>query len=58
MKKPATVHGRYLTTLPLTYEFFFMLIKIHFCVPLQRQGTDGGFQGRPNKSTDTCYAFW
>eukprot|EP00256_Glycine_max_P058540 XP_014626691.1 geranylgeranyl transferase type-1 subunit beta isoform X3 [Glycine max] len=25
---------------------------------LQRQGTDGGFQGRPNKSSDTCYAFW
>ncbi|KAL2571124.1 hypothetical protein AAZV13_18G231500 [Glycine max] len=24
----------------------------------QRQGTDGGFQGRPNKSSDTCYAFW
>ncbi|XP_058736631.1 geranylgeranyl transferase type-1 subunit beta-like [Vicia villosa] len=25
---------------------------------LQRQGTDGGFQGRPNKTSDTCYAFW
>ncbi|KAL2329597.1 hypothetical protein Fmac_017178 [Flemingia macrophylla] len=25
---------------------------------LQRQATDGGFQGRPNKSSDTCYAFW
>ncbi|RDX70422.1 Geranylgeranyl transferase type-1 subunit beta [Mucuna pruriens] len=25
---------------------------------LQRQGTDGGFQGRPNKASDTCYAFW
>ncbi|XP_009619178.1 geranylgeranyl transferase type-1 subunit beta isoform X1 [Nicotiana tomentosiformis] len=25
---------------------------------LQRQATDGGFQGRPNKATDTCYAFW
>ncbi|QCE12880.1 geranylgeranyl transferase type-1 subunit beta isoform X1 [Vigna unguiculata] len=25
---------------------------------LQRQGNDGGFQGRPNKSSDTCYAFW
>ncbi|KAK7273035.1 hypothetical protein RIF29_14081 [Crotalaria pallida] len=24
----------------------------------QRQGTDGGIQGRPNKSSDTCYAFW
>ncbi|KAK7295709.1 hypothetical protein RJT34_18620 [Clitoria ternatea] len=25
---------------------------------LQRQGADGGFQGRPNKASDTCYAFW
>nr|XP_043632002.1 geranylgeranyl transferase type-1 subunit beta [Erigeron canadensis] len=25
---------------------------------LQRQAIDGGFQGRPNKPTDTCYAFW
>ncbi|GMY08578.1 geranylgeranyl transferase type-1 subunit beta isoform X1 [Fagus crenata] len=25
---------------------------------LQRQATDGGFQGRPNKDSDTCYAFW
>nr|AAP50511.1 geranylgeranyltransferase type I beta subunit [Catharanthus roseus] len=25
---------------------------------LQRQGDDGGFQGRRNKPTDTCYAFW
>ncbi|KAK9283753.1 hypothetical protein L1049_012003 [Liquidambar formosana] len=25
---------------------------------LQRQAVDGGFQGRPNKSSDTCYAFW
>ncbi|XP_049404470.1 geranylgeranyl transferase type-1 subunit beta [Solanum stenotomum] len=26
---------------------------------LQRQAaTDGGFQGRLNKATDTCYAFW
>ncbi|KAL3523800.1 hypothetical protein ACH5RR_016634 [Cinchona calisaya] len=25
---------------------------------LQRQAGDGGFQGRPNKPTDTCYAFW
>uniref|UniRef100_A0A2P2LGJ6 Geranylgeranyl transferase type-1 subunit beta isoform X2 n=1 Tax=Rhizophora mucronata TaxID=61149 RepID=A0A2P2LGJ6_RHIMU len=24
----------------------------------QRQATDGGFQGRPNKPSDTCYAFW
>uniref|UniRef100_A0A5B6ZQT8 Geranylgeranyl transferase type-1 subunit beta n=1 Tax=Davidia involucrata TaxID=16924 RepID=A0A5B6ZQT8_DAVIN len=25
---------------------------------LQRQADDGGFQGRPNKPSDTCYAFW
>ncbi|EXC20158.1 Geranylgeranyl transferase type-1 subunit beta [Morus notabilis] len=25
---------------------------------LQRQAADGGFQGRPNKDSDTCYAFW
>ncbi|KAL4566592.1 hypothetical protein LXL04_030711 [Taraxacum kok-saghyz] len=25
---------------------------------LQRQAVDGGFQGRPNKTSDTCYAFW
>ncbi|XP_076917726.1 geranylgeranyl transferase type-1 subunit beta-like [Bidens hawaiensis] len=25
---------------------------------LQRQAVDGGFQGRPNKVSDTCYAFW
>ncbi|KAI3470719.1 hypothetical protein Pfo_027382 [Paulownia fortunei] len=25
---------------------------------LQRQALDGGFQGRANKPTDTCYAFW
>ncbi|KAF9590058.1 hypothetical protein IFM89_030370 [Coptis chinensis] len=25
---------------------------------LQRQATDGGFQGRANKASDTCYAFW
>ncbi|RXH94443.1 hypothetical protein DVH24_024127 [Malus domestica] len=25
---------------------------------LQRQAADGGFQGRPNKPSDTCYAFW
>ncbi|XP_051116566.1 geranylgeranyl transferase type-1 subunit beta [Andrographis paniculata] len=25
---------------------------------LQRQAQDGGFQGRPNKPSDTCYAFW
>ncbi|KAL3717800.1 hypothetical protein ACJRO7_003016 [Eucalyptus globulus] len=25
---------------------------------LQRQFADGGIQGRPNKPSDTCYAFW
>ncbi|XXG66252.1 hypothetical protein AAC387_Pa05g3774 [Persea americana] len=25
---------------------------------LQRQAPDGGFQGRTNKASDTCYAFW
>lgn len=25
---------------------------------LQRQACDGGFHGRPNKPSDTCYAFW
>ncbi|KAL2642119.1 hypothetical protein R1flu_009706 [Riccia fluitans] len=25
---------------------------------LNRQSSDGGFQGRPNKPADTCYAFW
>uniref|UniRef100_A0A1J3CV49 Geranylgeranyl transferase type-1 subunit beta n=1 Tax=Noccaea caerulescens TaxID=107243 RepID=A0A1J3CV49_NOCCA len=25
---------------------------------LQRQASDGGFQGRTNKRSDTCYAFW
>lgn len=25
---------------------------------MQRQASDGGFQGRANKSSDTCYAFW
>ncbi|XP_022134440.1 geranylgeranyl transferase type-1 subunit beta isoform X2 [Momordica charantia] len=25
---------------------------------LQKQAADGGFQGRPNKPADTCYAFW
>ncbi|XP_052187229.1 geranylgeranyl transferase type-1 subunit beta [Diospyros lotus] len=25
---------------------------------LQRQAPNGGFQGRPNKLSDTCYAFW
>ncbi|KAG9444933.1 hypothetical protein H6P81_016273 [Aristolochia fimbriata] len=25
---------------------------------LQKQAVDGGFQGRCNKASDTCYAFW
>ncbi|KAK9682116.1 hypothetical protein RND81_10G051700 [Saponaria officinalis] len=25
---------------------------------LQRQASDGGFQGRANKPSDTCYGFW
>ncbi|KAA3481807.1 geranylgeranyl transferase type-1 subunit beta [Gossypium australe] len=25
---------------------------------MQRQAIDGGFQGRANKPSDTCYAFW
>ncbi|OMO58950.1 Prenyltransferase/squalene oxidase [Corchorus capsularis] len=25
---------------------------------MQRQAADGGFQGRANKPSDTCYAFW
>ncbi|XP_074280664.1 geranylgeranyl transferase type-1 subunit beta isoform X1 [Silene latifolia] len=25
---------------------------------IQRQALDGGFQGRANKPSDTCYAFW
>ncbi|KAI4372991.1 hypothetical protein MLD38_011166 [Melastoma candidum] len=25
---------------------------------IQRQAADGGIQGRPNKPSDTCYAFW
>ncbi|KAH9703095.1 Geranylgeranyl transferase type-1 subunit beta [Citrus sinensis] len=25
---------------------------------VQRQAADGGFQGRANKPSDTCYAFW
>ncbi|TQD85187.1 hypothetical protein C1H46_029275 [Malus baccata] len=37
------------TSFPLEFRSF---------VPLQRQAADGGFQGRPNKPSDTCYAFW
>ncbi|KAG9160794.1 hypothetical protein Leryth_008631 [Lithospermum erythrorhizon] len=31
-------------------------LLVNWC--LQRQEMDGGFQGRPNKPSDTCYAFW
>lgn len=31
-------------------------LLLHWC--LQRQEINGGFQGRPNKPSDTCYAFW
>ncbi|XP_021813917.1 geranylgeranyl transferase type-1 subunit beta isoform X2 [Prunus avium] len=31
-------------------------LLLDWCV--QRQAADGGFQGRPNKPSDTCYAFW
>ncbi|CAL4977841.1 unnamed protein product [Urochloa decumbens] len=33
-----------------------MHMLLEWC--LQRQVTDGGFQGRRNKPSDTCYAFW
>ncbi|KAL6847905.1 hypothetical protein ACP4OV_022033 [Aristida adscensionis] len=33
-----------------------MRMLLEWCV--QRQVTDGGFQGRRNKPSDTCYAFW
>ncbi|CAL5431333.1 unnamed protein product [Camellia sinensis] len=25
---------------------------------MERLAANGGFQGRPNKPSDTCYAFW
>ncbi|KAJ4719858.1 Geranylgeranyl transferase type-1 subunit beta [Melia azedarach] len=31
-------------------------LLLNWC--LQRQAADGGFQGRANKPSDTCYAFW
>ncbi|KAI3509490.1 hypothetical protein L1887_24796 [Cichorium endivia] len=31
------------------------LVFLEFC---RGQALDGGFQGRPNKDSDTCYAFW
>ncbi|KAK4835490.1 hypothetical protein QYF36_010428 [Acer negundo] len=31
-------------------------LLLNWC--LQRQAVDGGFQGRANKPSDTCYAFW
>lgn len=36
----------------------FLLFHVDSLAMLQRQAVDGGFQGRPNKPTDTCYAFW
>ncbi|GLT73645.1 hypothetical protein SLA2020_454880 [Shorea laevis] len=33
-----------------------MPLLLSWC--LQRQAADGGFQGRANKPSDTCYAFW
>ncbi|WVZ72276.1 hypothetical protein U9M48_020762 [Paspalum notatum var. saurae] len=33
-----------------------MRMLLEWC--LQRQVNDGGFQGRRNKASDTCYAFW
>jgi len=34
-------------------------IVIRDCtIIVQRQVIDGGFQGRRNKPSDTCYAFW
>lgn len=41
--------------------YFSVLITfshLSFMYTLQRQAADGGFQGRPNKPSDTCYAFW
>ncbi|KAM0948272.1 putative protein geranylgeranyltransferase type I [Dioscorea sansibarensis] len=31
-------------------------LLLEWCI--QRQRVDGGFQGRANKASDTCYAFW
>ncbi|XP_039037386.1 geranylgeranyl transferase type-1 subunit beta-like [Hibiscus syriacus] len=31
-------------------------LVLNWC--MQTQAIDGGFQGRANKSSDTCYAFW
>ncbi|KAI3953065.1 hypothetical protein MKW98_020260 [Papaver atlanticum] len=38
----------------------FSVIDVHSLLEwcLQKQAIDGGFQGRTNKATDTCYAFW
>ncbi|KAG5222541.1 hypothetical protein OIU76_013230 [Salix suchowensis] len=37
-------------------SFIDIPLLLEWC--LQRQAADGGFQGRPNKPSDTCYAFW
>lgn len=44
----------------LLIVLFSMTMNIFFfcAASLQRQGFDGGIQGRPNKPSDTCYAFW
>ncbi|KAJ3693676.1 hypothetical protein LUZ60_009156 [Juncus effusus] len=41
--------------LPMS-NFIDIPLLVEWC--LQRQGADGGFQGRTNKTSDTCYAFW
>ncbi|KAK6790286.1 hypothetical protein RDI58_014086 [Solanum bulbocastanum] len=43
----------------LSIPSFCLAFGVTQCYFLQRQAaTDGGFQGRLNKATDTCYAFW
>ncbi|KAL5716661.1 protein geranylgeranyltransferase type I [Ranunculus cassubicifolius] len=37
-------------------KIFNASLLLEWC--LQRQAIDGGFQGRSNKASDTCYAFW
>ena len=40
----------------MVFKFF---LNETSCVMLQKQAfEDGGFRGRANKATDTCYAFW
>lgn len=40
------------------FSVLFTFSHLSFMYTLQRQAADGGFQGRPNKPSDTCYAFW